>query len=135
MPPRPGVKAAHTLRDICNAWERAPVTVFSLSTQLKLTAASLSQIQCLLLQDDDVLRGKPHLVDTFDTTTTSCLLLTTWLDKIMQKITKGLLEGSRAASWKTKFRTLWNEDDIKELLEQLHNQQGALGALVGLLQM
>jgi hypothetical protein len=53
----------------------------------------------------------------------------------MKKITKGVLGGCQTASWKTKSKTLWNEDDMKGLLEQLHKQQGALGALVGLLQM
>lgn len=34
----------------------------------------------------------------------------------MQTITKGVLEGT-SPSWKLKFRTLWNENDIEELLE------------------
>ena len=128
------VGAAKTLWEIRSAWKRAPVTVSTLCSQLKLTAASLSQIQSLLLGDSDVLKEKPDLVDTFDTTLTSCMVLTSWLDKIVQSITKGVLDGSNA-TWKTKFKTLWNEDDIKELLEQLHTQQGAISVLVDLLQM
>jgi len=108
--------------------------VSTLCSQLKLTAASLSQIQSLLLGDSDVLKEKPDLVDTFDTTLTSCMVLTSWLDKIVQSITKGVLDGSKA-TWRTKFKTLWNEDDIKELLEQLQTQQGAISVLLNLLQM
>jgi hypothetical protein len=88
----------------------------------------------LLLKDTDVLREKPDLVETFDTTLTNCLVLSTWLEKYMQKITKRILDVSRGP-WKMKFKTLWNENEVKELLEQLHMQQGAISVLVGLLQM
>jgi hypothetical protein len=77
------------LWEIRNAWKRAPMTVDTLCSQLKLTAASLAQIQSLLLNDTDVLRGKPALVDTFDTTLTSCLVLSTSLDAYVLKIKKG----------------------------------------------
>jgi hypothetical protein len=80
------------------------------------------------------LREKPDLVETFETTLTNCLVLSTWLEKYMQSITKGVLDVSRG-SWKMKFKTLWNENEVKELLEQLHMQQGAISVLVGLLQM
>jgi hypothetical protein len=52
----------------------------------------------------------------------------------MQKIKKGVHEGSKA-TWKMKFKTVWNEGDVKELLEQLHTQQGGISVLVNLLQM
>jgi hypothetical protein len=94
----------------------------------------LSQIQSLLLSDTEILREKPDLVNTFDTTLTSCLVLSTWLEKYMQKIKKGVHEGSKA-TWKMKFKTVWNEGDVKELLEQLHTQQGGISVLVNLLQM
>jgi hypothetical protein len=125
---------AKELNEIRNEWKRAPVTVSSLCSQLKLTSASLSQIQSLLLNDTDVLQAKPALVETFDTTLTSCLVLSTWLEKYMSKIKKGVLENS-GLSWKAKFKTLWNESEVKELLEQLHQQHAAIGPLVGLLQM
>jgi hypothetical protein len=111
-----------------------PVTVSSLCSQLKLTGASLSQIQSLLLSDTDVLQEKPALIETLDTTLTSCLVLSTWLEKYMLKITKGVLDTSRL-DWKAKFKTLWNDDEVKELQEQLHQQHAAISTLVGLLQM
>ncbi|KAH7081888.1 hypothetical protein BKA63DRAFT_504839 [Paraphoma chrysanthemicola] len=125
--------AAKQLREIRAAWSLAPATVSTLCSQLKLTAASLSQIQSLLLQDSDVLRGKPDLQDAFDTTLTSCLVLSTWLDKYMQGITRGLLDVT-SVTWKTKFKTLWNEHEVKELSGQLQTQQVAISMVVGLLQ-
>ncbi|KAH6839855.1 hypothetical protein CC77DRAFT_502630 [Alternaria alternata] len=128
------IVAAKELNEIRNAWKRAPVTVSSLCSQLKLTGASLSQIQSLLLSDTDVLQEKPALIETLDTTLTSCLVLSTWLEKYMLKITKGVLDTSRL-DWKAKFKTLWNDDEVKELQEQLHQQHAAISTLVGLLQM
>ncbi|KAF7670651.1 hypothetical protein GT037_011230 [Alternaria burnsii] len=128
------VVAAKELNEIRTAWKRAPVTVSSLCSQLKLTGASLSQIQSLLLSDTDVLQEKPTLIETLDTTLTSCLVLSTWLEKYMLKITKGVLDTSRL-NWKAKFKTLWNDDEVKELQRQLHEQHTAISALIGLLQM
>ena len=110
------------------------MTVDTLCSQLKLTAASLSQIQSLVLGDTDVLRNKPALVDTFDTTLTSCLVLSTSLDQYILKIKKGALETSEM-TWKAKFKTLWNETEVKELLGHLHTQQGGISVMVSLLQM
>lgn len=108
------------------------MTVSSLFSQLKLTGASLSQIQALLLGEEKDL--KPEVVDAFDTTLTACLVLTTWLDQYMQDIEKGVLAGSKK-TWKAKFRTVWNESDVEELMNQLLQQQAGISALVSLLQM
>ncbi|CAN9152223.1 unnamed protein product [Alternaria alternata] len=128
------VVAAKELNEIRNAWKRAPVTVSSLCSQLKLTGASLSQIQSLLLSDTDILQEKPALIETLETTLTSCLVLSKWLEKYMLKITKGVLDTTKL-NWKAKFKTLWNDDEVKELQRQLHQQHTAIGALIGLLQM
>jgi hypothetical protein len=105
-----------------------------LHSKLKLTAASLSQIQSITLGDDDVLHSIPDVVATFDTTLTSCSVLSTSLDTYMFKIKKGALECSRM-TWKEKFKTLWDEDEIKELIQQLDTQQSGTSVLVNLLQM
>lgn len=110
------------------------MTVSTLCSQLKLTAASLSRIQSLLLGDTDVLRDKPDLVETFDTTLTSSLVLSQLLEDLVRKIKKSALEGTEA-TWKARFKTIWNENEIKELQQQLGTQQDAINVLVNLLQM
>ena len=72
--------------------------------------------------------------DTFVTTLDNCLVVSTWLDKYMQKIAKGLLDDGTTKR-KARFLVLWNEDEVQELSKQLDRQQGALGVLVGLLNM
>ncbi|KAF2791960.1 hypothetical protein K505DRAFT_418777 [Melanomma pulvis-pyrius CBS 109.77] len=128
------VTVAKTLNDIRNSWKRAPVTVSSLYSQLRLTAASLSKVQSLLLGDVDVLNEKPDIVETFDTTLTACMVITTLLEVLMHKITKEILDGTRL-TWKMHFKTVWNESEITELLQQLHSQQTGINVLISLLQM
>jgi hypothetical protein len=62
------------------------------------------------------------------------MVLTTWLEKIMQSITNEVLK-SRKGSWKQNFMTLWHEDDIEESLKLLDTPQCAFGVLTGMLQM
>jgi hypothetical protein len=52
----------------------------------------------------------------------------------MLKITRGVLDVHRS-SWKSKFKTLWNEQEVRELSSQLHSQQGAISVVITLLQM
>lgn len=87
-----------------------------------------------MLGDTDVLRDKPDLVETFDTTLTSSLVLSQLLEDLVRKIKKSALEGTEA-TWKARFKTIWNENEIKELQQQLGTQQDAINVLVNLLQM
>jgi hypothetical protein len=108
--------------------------VASLASSLKLTSASLSQIQCLLLENDDVFRNKPDVVQAFDTTLTACKTITVWLDQIMTAVTADILAVDRIR-WTSRFRVIWNESEIKDLLAQLRDQQQAANLLITLLQM
>jgi hypothetical protein len=122
------------LRDVCNAWKRAPITVSTMHVQLKLTAASSSQIQSLLLSDNGLLHNIPDLLETFDATMTHCLVLSSLLDTFILKIKKGTLEGTEP-DWQVKFNTVWHENEVKELLSQLSTAQGGMSMLMNLLQM
>lgn len=93
------------------------------------------RIQSLLLTDTSNITSRQDVVDAFDTALTACLVLSTWLEKYMQKITKGVLGETTTRSWKEKLGMLWNEAEVKEILEQLQAQQNALSLLINMLQM
>lgn len=128
------MSAAKTLSDIENAWKLAPDTVSLLCSQLRLTSASLAQIQRILLENPDCLTDKSDVQPAFDTALTACLVSSIWLKRFMQKITQGvqIIDGS---SWKLEFKTLWNDDEIKDIADQLQKQQTALNVVSELLQM
>lgn len=53
----------------------------------------------------------------------------------MQNITKGVLGETTTRSWKENLSMLWNEAEVKEVLEQLQAQQSAISLLINMLQM
>jgi hypothetical protein len=59
------------------------------------------------LGEADVLRNNSDLVEIFEITLTSCMVLSTLLSDLVWKIKKGAL-GETNAIWKTKFKTIWN---------------------------
>ncbi|KAF2651052.1 hypothetical protein K491DRAFT_104963 [Lophiostoma macrostomum CBS 122681] len=128
------IKSAKTLSDIQSAWKRAPATVSSLTSSLKLTSVSLSQIQCLILENDDIFKNDHDIMSAFDTTLTASNTISVWLEKIMTTVTMDILSVDRIR-WKTRFKIVWNESEIKDLLVQLGNQQNAANLLINLLQM
>lgn len=119
------MSAAKTLNDIQVAWRLAPDSVLLLCQQLKSTAAALAQIQRQLLDDTDALADKSDVHPAVDTALTACLVSSIWLKRFMQKITQGvhIIDGSQ---WKLDFKTHWNEDEIKDISEQLHKQETSL---------
>ena len=117
-----------------NKWKHAPITVLSLCSQLKLNEALLSRLQALLLDDTNPVHEEPPLVDALETTLISWLVLGTCLGEYVSKIMKGV-HGDGSMSSKAKFRTLWNEAEVKDLLEQLHQQCSAINTLIGPLNM
>lgn len=64
---------------------------------------------------------------------TTCMAITTLLERRMNAIAKDILTGS-TLNWKARVKTVWNEREIKELLQQLGDQQKAINLLIGLLQ-
>lgn len=105
-----------------------------MSSQLRLTAASLSQLQSLLLNDKNVIQARPNAVQALDTTLTHCLSLAMWLERLMDKITRGVLN-TQEGTWMMKFKSLWNEQEIKEMLSKLHFQESGISLLLNILQM
>ena len=102
--------------------------------QLKLNSASLAQLQRLLLENADSFVDRTDIHAAFDTALISCLASSTWLKKFMRKLLQDVpdIDGS---IWKLEFKTLWSEDEIKEIIEQLQEQCRALRVVMEMLQM
>jgi len=101
-----------------------------LCSQLKLNGSLLSRLQALLLDKTNAVHADADLVDALDTTLISCLVLGVCLQKFVSKIMKGVHDDFSMSS-KAKFRTLWNEDEVKNFLEQLHQNYTAINTLIG----
>ncbi|KAF2001314.1 hypothetical protein P154DRAFT_619347 [Amniculicola lignicola CBS 123094] len=130
--------AAKALNDIRNAFQNAPVTLTSLCSETTIIAASLSRIQSLLLQDvavtSNTFATRREVRETFDSTLTSCVVIGSCLEEHVKNITRHILAGKKS-NWKARFKTVWNADEIEQLLGQIRGQQLAINLLISLLQM
>jgi hypothetical protein len=51
------------------------------------------------------------------------MVVVTLLEDLLHKITKGILHDAKS-TWESRFKIVWNESELIELLRFLNNQQG-----------
>lgn len=95
--------------------------------QNSVIGASLSQVQSIVLGEStvDIFDTRPDTKHVFDETLTSCMVLVSCLEGLVNKIKKGIL-GPSQHTWKSRFSMVWNESDIQELRRQIQDQQTAV---------
>ena len=91
-----------------------------------IVAASLSQLQGLLQQD--TLRNRPLLHETFDQALTGCRVVYMCLSEEVQELSRKASSDSLKSMDRAK--SLWREDSFKELLQQIRDQQSTLSILI-----
>jgi hypothetical protein len=109
----------------------------AISSEIAVISASLSQIQTLILSKQDpemLLRSRPEIAATLDTTLTGCMVLFSCLDEEIQNVSRYAREHN-AFSWKGKMRVFWKQETFQELLDGIRGQQMAINTLIQLLQM
>ncbi len=109
----------------------------AISSGATVISATVSHIQALILSKPDpeyLLRSRPELAATLDTSLIGCMVLFSCLEKEMQEITK-YATGKDEISWKGKVKSVWKQERFQELLDGLRGQQLAINTLIQLLQM
>lgn len=81
-----------------------------------------------------LLDSRPELALTLDAALTGCMVVFSCIDEEIRKITD---KYSRAdvLSGKGKARAVWNHDRLRDLLDGLRGQQGAINFLIQLVQL
>ena len=113
------------------------MTVVSICSESTVVGASLSQIQGLLIQRQDLAEAWKTRTDVamaLDTALTGCMVLYSCLEREIQRITASTSSSGRL-NWRVAIRTVWNESKLQELLTALRGQQTAISLLIQLLQM
>ncbi|KAF2669340.1 hypothetical protein BT63DRAFT_258973 [Microthyrium microscopicum] len=128
-------KALNTLR---NQFNDAPMTIVSICSETTVIAASLSQIQSLVLTRDNIssiLRQRPEFASALDTALVGCMVLFSCLDEEVRRLSRSTSPAARAITFgfRDKVRALWNNDRLKELLDALRGQQTSITLLIQLL--
>ena len=111
------------------------MTITSICSETTVVNASLSHLQTLILQKDDlerVLHGRPDLASALDCSMIGCMMLLSCLNDEIARVTRTTQGGN--VSWKGRASLVWNHDKLRQLLADLRGQQTALGTLVNLFQ-
>lgn len=109
----------------------------AISTEAAVISASLSQIQALILtkqNPEQLLRSRPEIAATLDTSLTGCMVLFTCLDEELREVSR-YARGNDSLSWRGKVKTVWKQDRFQELLDGLRGHQTAINTLIQILQM
>lgn len=125
------IQSAKELYDLRSRFKDASVLITAIYSESMVIAASLSQLQGLLQQD--ALKNKPLLHETFDRALTGCRVVYVCLDEEVRELAKKADNDNLKFKDRTKY--LWKEDTFKELLQQIRGQQSALSLLLQGLQM
>lgn len=131
------IRAAKTLHGIKDKFQGAELTITSLCIETTIISASLSQVQSLLLGDQDRiakdLSNRPDLEPTLDQALTGCFVALDVLQAEIEKITEACPTGSKNVTLKAKMRLLWNETTMQDMVTHLRGIQSALSLLLQLL--
>lgn len=131
-------KATKILHNSYTIYGNAAFVIASICSETAVISASLTLIQSLFDHRADAimirLQSRPELLHTLDMALTGCMLVCSCLLNETQGLVSSTGE-TKGVSWGAKARLLWNQDTLKELLENIRGQQTALSLLIQALQM
>ncbi|MCJ1393744.1 hypothetical protein MMC18_006620 [Xylographa bjoerkii] len=126
------VKAA---QDVRGRYKAATLTISSMATECVTVSTALSHLQNLAINDNGSV--DVDVVNTLETVVIGCTLTISVLDEYILELTtdKSVLKSADSSSkWTTKVKVLWNEAEMRELLQQLRGYQSSITLLLTVLQ-
>ncbi|KAK5735308.1 hypothetical protein LTR17_008315 [Elasticomyces elasticus] len=123
--------------DLSCKYKDAPRTLIIISSEISVISASLSQLQALILSQknpEKLLRSRPEIAATLDTSLTGCMVLFSCLDEEVREVSRHV-RGLGNLSWVGRVKTVWKQAKFQELLDAIRGQQVAINTLMQLLQM
>ncbi|MCJ1284978.1 hypothetical protein MMC26_004315 [Xylographa opegraphella] len=124
------VKAA---QDVRGRYKAATLTISSIATECVTVSTALSHLQNLAINDGSV---DADVVNTLETVVIGCTLTISVLEEyILELITDKKVSNSAdiTSKWTTKVKFLWNEVEMRELLQQLRGHQASITLLLTVL--
>ncbi|KAF2114853.1 hypothetical protein BDV96DRAFT_646722 [Lophiotrema nucula] len=133
------LKITKALNSIRPDYLEASATIAAICSESSLVSASLSQIQALLLQKtgtiSEYLENRPDLAATLDTALTGCTVVFACLEEEVARLRPETCRDEDERSLAQRVKTFWKAGAMKELLESVRGQQGAITLLIQILQM
>jgi hypothetical protein len=127
------IHTAKAIYDLRERYRHAQVIIESIHSQSTLISAALGNIQGLICKSPAAiqitLESRDDLVKIFDQALTGCVMVYSVLDDEIQKLYDA------PDSVQSRVQTLWKEQTMKDLLQELQSQRGALSFLLQTFQM
>lgn len=127
------LSTAKTLYSLRGKYQNASITITAIYSETTVIGVSLGKIQSIVLKHQESIASdfqtRPELESTFDSALTGCMLVYSILDDQVLRLSAG------GESVFGRAAIVWNEDDMKELLQQIRGQQIALSLLIQMLEM
>jgi hypothetical protein len=123
--------------DFSCQYQDAPTSVVAISSEAAVISASLSHIQAIILSKQNpehLLRSRPEIAATLDTSLTGCMVLFSCLDEELREVARHAAKKGNLSKM-GKIKTIWKQEKFHELLDGLRGQQMAINTLTQLLQM
>lgn len=127
------VKTVKGLYDLRKRYKTAGTMITSISSECTVLHIALTQIQKLALTDSfyDRLASQPDLKDSFELALLSC---TQTFSALEEEICELSPKPEQKDNQFQRLRYLWNEETMREILQQLRGQQNAINLLLTAIQ-
>jgi ABC-type transporter Mla subunit MlaD len=127
------IHTAKAIYDLRERYKHAGAIITSIYSQSTLISAALGNIQGLICKSpaaiQTTLQSRNDLEKIFDQALTGCVMVYSVLDDEIQKLY------AAPDSVQARMQTLWKEQTMKNLLQELQGQQAALSFLLQTFQM
>lgn len=127
------VTVARDLSTLRDKYMHASLTISAICSESAVVNAALCKLQSLFSESHieafERFQSRPELAAACDTALTGCTLLYSCLDDEVRslRISAGV---NGEMSWSQKAKTVWKDDTMKELLQQIRGQTSALTLLL-----
>jgi hypothetical protein len=133
------LKAMTTLNDLQTRFKNANLTITLISSKSALVAAWLSQLQRLCEDPHSSfvrnMVSQADLVVALDTSLTGCTMVYTYLNKELGSLSRNINSGTSSLDVMKKFKLLWKQDTMNNILQQITHQETAISCLIQCVQM
>ncbi|PGG99379.1 hypothetical protein AJ80_09375 [Polytolypa hystricis UAMH7299] len=120
--------------DIRGKYKTASLTISSIATECVTVTTALSHLQMLAIRRAEFFDS--NTINMFDCVITGCKLTLSVLDEYIMEISAGGTDtyGPGRMTTKSKAKVIWNEAEMRELLQQLRGHESSLNLLLTVMQ-
>ena len=127
-------KISRSLHALRNKYKSAPAALAAISAECSVTCAALYQIQQLLSAHPEFVSSesdsRSDLRDLFELAILGCAATFSVLDEELTKLEYDAKQTGFRVGFKSRVKMMWNEDTLKELLQQMRDQRSSIGFLI-----